>query len=99
MAGWTAATEATPDAMAVRFAAMGAVHVLSTDIGRDGMLSGPGLELYRMLRAAAPGLSLQASGGFRDAEDVAAVRALGCAGAVLGRSLLEGRLSLAELPC
>ena len=78
---------------------MGVIHVLSTDIGCDGMLSGPGLALYRALRSAAPGLSLQASGGIRDASDLAAVRALGCAGAVLGRSLLEGRMSLDAVPC
>ncbi len=99
VAGWTTATRASPERLAARFAAMGAVHVLSTDIGRDGMLSGPGLDLYRALRAAAPALSLQASGGLRDASDIAAVRALGCGGAVLGRSLLEGRLSLSAATC
>lgn len=100
VAGWTTATAATPGTLAARFQAMGVAHVLSTDIGRDGMLAGPGLALYRSLRAAAPRLSLQASGGIRDASDLAAVRELGCAGAVLGRSLLEARLSLAAaLPC
>jgi phosphoribosylformimino-5-aminoimidazole carboxamide ribotide isomerase len=63
------------------------------------MLSGPGLDLYRDLRAACPGLSLQASGGIRDAADLASLEAIGCAGAVLGRSLLEGGIDLAALRC
>ena len=99
VAGWTAASNASIDALALRFEAIGVLHVLSTDIGRDGMLSGPGLDLYRALRAVAPGLSLQASGGIRDETDLAAVDALGCAGAVLGRSLLEGRMALTGARC
>ena len=35
-------------------------------------------------------------GGVRDVADVAAARAAGCAGAVLGKALLEGRLQLQE---
>ncbi|WP_368866410.1 HisA/HisF-related TIM barrel protein [Salmonella enterica] len=37
---------------------------------------------------------MQGSGGVRDAADVRALRDAGCAGAVLGRALLEGRLRL-----
>ena len=99
VAGWTAATDASLPTLARRFEAAGLRHLLSTDIARDGMLSGPGLDLYRDLRAACPGLSLQASGGIRDAADLAAVEALGCAGAVLGRSLLEGGIDLGALRC
>lgn len=93
--GWTADGEADVDALATFYAAAGLRHMLCTDIGRDGMLSGPNLGLYARLRAVAPGLRLQASGGARDAADVAAARGAGCAGIVLGRALLEGRLDLA----
>lgn len=99
VAGWTAATEASLPDLARRFEAAGLRHLLSTDIARDGMLAGPGLALYRDLRAACPALALQASGGIRDASDLRAIEALGCAGAVLGRSLLEGALDLGSLPC
>lgn len=99
VAGWTAATDASIEALARRFEAAGLRHVLSTDIARDGMLSGPGLDLYRTLRAACPSLLLQASGGIRDAADLAAVEAIGCAGAVLGRSLLERGIDLVALRC
>lgn len=95
--GWTEAGEATLDALLAHYAAAGARHVLCTDIARDGMLAGPNLALYRTLAARWPGLALQASGGVRDAADVAAAGAAGCAAAILGRALLEGRLTLADV--
>jgi phosphoribosylformimino-5-aminoimidazole carboxamide ribotide isomerase len=94
--GWTETAADTLDDLAQRFADGGLTHLLSTDIARDGMLSGPNFELYRHLAAIAPALQVQASGGVREAGDVAAARAQGCAGIVLGRALLEGRFTLAE---
>lgn len=95
-AGWTQDEAATLDDLAPRFAGAGARHVLCTDIARDGMLSGPNLALYAHLRRIAPSLSLIASGGIRDIADLQALRASGIAAAVLGRSLLDGTLDLAE---
>ncbi|HEX6832280.1 MAG TPA: 1-(5-phosphoribosyl)-5-[(5-phosphoribosylamino)methylideneamino]imidazole-4-carboxamide isomerase [Rudaea sp.] len=94
--GWTQASSATLDELAPRYAAAGATHLLCTDIAKDGMMAGPSLALYEHVRRIAPTLALQASGGVRDADDVHALRACGAAGVVLGRSLLEGRLALAE---
>jgi len=94
--GWTETGADTLEALALRYRAAGLVHLLSTDIDRDGMLSGPNLALYRHLGAIAPELQVQASGGVREATDVAAARDEGCAGIVLGRALLEGRFTLAQ---
>jgi phosphoribosylformimino-5-aminoimidazole carboxamide ribotide isomerase len=94
--GWTQTEAPTLEMLAPRYSAAGAVHVLCTDIHRDGMLAGPNLGLYAHLRQLAPNLRVQASGGVRDVADVRAVRELGLAGVVLGRSLLEGQISLAE---
>ncbi|KPN20165.1 1-(5-phosphoribosyl)-5-[(5-phosphoribosylamino)methylideneamino] imidazole-4-carboxamide isomerase [Xanthomonas sp. Mitacek01] len=94
--GWTETADDTLDVLAVRYAQGGLQHLLSTDIARDGMLSGPNLDLYAHLQALVPGLQVQASGGVRDAADVRAARRQGCAGIVLGRALLEGRLSVPE---
>ena len=94
--GWTETTAGTLQEMARRYAGQGLVHLLCTDITRDGMMTGPNLALYRLLAEEVPGLALQASGGVRDLADVVAARAQGCAGIVLGRSLLEGRLRLPE---
>lgn len=94
--GWTQTEAPTLETLAPRYAAAGAIHVLCTDIHRDGMLAGPNLGLYAHLRQLAPGLRVQASGGVRDLADVRAVRELGLAGVVLGRSLLEGQIDLAQ---
>jgi phosphoribosylformimino-5-aminoimidazole carboxamide ribotide isomerase len=94
--GWTQVAAETLDALSARYADAGLVHLLCTDIARDGMLAGPNIDLYRRLCERHPGVRVQASGGVRDAADVAAARAAGCAGAVLGKALLDGRLSLVE---
>jgi len=92
--GWTETGSQTLDGLAQRYMQGGLRHLLSTDIARDGMLSGPSLALYAHLRAIVPGLQVQASGGVSSLEDVAAARDAGCAGVVLGRALLEGRFRL-----
>ena len=96
VAGWTEASGRSVEEVLESYAGSTLRHVLCTDIARDGMLSGPNLDLYRMLRELAPWLALQASGGVRGIEDVIAVRDAGCAGVVLGKALLEARLALAE---
>ena len=94
--GWTETSQITLDDLLQRYASSGLRHVLCTDIGRDGMLSGPNLLLYRHLRMTAPWLALQASGGVRDVADVRAADVTGCAGVILGKALLDGRLGLGE---
>jgi phosphoribosylformimino-5-aminoimidazole carboxamide ribotide isomerase len=94
--GWTEQGDKELDVLATAFAAVGLRHLLCTDIDRDGMLSGPNLVLYRHLCARLPELAVQASGGARALSDIAAARAAGCAGIVLGKALLEGRFTLAE---
>lgn len=94
--GWTETADATLDTLAQRYAGAGLQHLLSTDIARDGMLSGPNLDLYAHLQTLVPSLAAQASGGVRDLADVRAAKAQGCGGIVLGRALLEGRLDLDE---
>ncbi len=94
--GWTETADVTLDELATRYAQAGLKHLLCTDIARDGMLSGPNIDLYKHLVALLPGVAVQASGGVRDLADVAAAKAAGCGGAVLGKALLEGRLQLTE---
>jgi len=94
--GWTETADVTLDELATRYAQAGMKHLLCTDIARDGMLSGPNIDLYAHLSKLLPGVAVQASGGMRDVADVAAAKAAGCGGAVLGKALLEGRLQLDE---
>ena len=92
--GWTETAEDTLEVLAQRYAEAGMQHLLCTDIARDGMLSGPNIDLYQHLARLLPGVAVQASGGVRDADDVAQAKAVGCGGAILGKALLEGRMTL-----
>lgn len=94
--GWTESAELDLDACLRRYRDAGAQHLLCTDIARDGMMRGPNLELYRMIVARDEGFQLQASGGVRDVADIVAARDAGCSGAVLGRSLLEGGMTIED---
>lgn len=94
--GWTEDGEHDLDALAKRYADAGLLHLLCTDIARDGMLSGPNQDLYRHLRERVPEVGVQASGGVRDIADIVAARSSGCAGVVLGKALLDGRFDLQE---
>ena len=95
-AGWTQDSGVELEGLVRRFALGGLRHLLCTDIARDGMLAGPNIALYRHLSLLAPELRVQASGGIRGIDDIAAARAAGCAGAVLGKALIEGRFALDE---
>jgi phosphoribosylformimino-5-aminoimidazole carboxamide ribotide isomerase len=95
-AGWTEDSGVELEALLTDYVGAGLRHLLCTDISRDGMLSGPNLALYRQILAVAPTVLLQASGGVRDVADVLAAREAGCAGAVLGKALLDGRFELAD---
>ncbi len=94
--GWTERAELDLDACLRRYRDAGAKHLLCTDIARDGMMRGPNIDLYRMIVARGEGFALQASGGVRDVADILAAREVGCAGAVLGRALLEGGMTIED---
>ena len=79
------------------YRAHGLRHVLCTDVEQDGLLAGANLALYREAVRRYPAIDWQASGGVRDAADLAALAGTGVAAAVSGRALLEDRLRAEEL--
>jgi phosphoribosylformimino-5-aminoimidazole carboxamide ribotide isomerase len=95
--GWTEGTALSLWDAVARFPADRLKHVLCTDIERDGALTGPNVDLYREAVARFPHLQWQASGGVRDASDLAALSKTGVAGAVSGKALLEERITSEEL--
>jgi len=94
--GWTQASDAELFTLLDRYAEGGARHLLCTDIARDGMLGGPNVDLYTSLCRRYPMLAVQASGGMRNAVDLSLLRAAGCSGAIIGKALLDGAMTLAE---
>jgi phosphoribosylformimino-5-aminoimidazole carboxamide ribotide isomerase len=94
--GWLDDTGLEAADVARRCADAGVSRILCTAIERDGMLGGPDLDLLREVWEASR-LRVLAAGGIRSEADLAAVAAVGCAGAVVGRALLDGSLPLASL--
>lgn len=95
--GWRAGAPGLPAADAVaRLADVGVATFEVTAIDRDGLLEGPDLRMLRSLVALNRGRII-ASGGIASVEDVLAVQAAGCGGAIVGRALYEGRIDLGTL--
>lgn len=74
---------------------MGVRTVICTDISRDGAMKGTNLPLYRELSERF-GLDIVASGGVSSLSDVRALRDMDLYGAILGRALYTGDISLPE---
>jgi phosphoribosylformimino-5-aminoimidazole carboxamide ribotide isomerase len=94
--GWTKGAGVTLDAALDAYPDAIARHILVTDVSRDGALTGPNLALIKSLAARRPELQVQASGGVAALEDLPALKAVGAAGAIVGRALYEGRFTLEE---
>ena len=70
--------------------------VICTDISKDGMLGGPSFELYKDILNQCK-ISLIASGGIASIQDLDDLKELGCIGAIIGKALYEGKITLKEL--
>jgi phosphoribosylformimino-5-aminoimidazole carboxamide ribotide isomerase len=75
----------------------GIKRVFSTDISKDGMLTGPAIELYSKLHDKFPDIELIASGGVSRIEDVFACEKAGCSGVIIGKAIYEGRITMNDL--
>ena len=74
----------------------GIKHVVSTDIAKDGMLEGPAFDLYDEIMEQTA-VDLIASGGVSSLNDLIELRAKGCSGAIVGKAIYEGRITMDEI--
>jgi phosphoribosylformimino-5-aminoimidazole carboxamide ribotide isomerase len=94
--GWVPGATGVPVEEALTtLADRGACTFIVTAIERDGLLSGPNLGLLGHMVRLGRG-AIIASAGVSSLSDIVAVRAIGCAGAIIGRALYEERLDLGE---
>jgi phosphoribosylformimino-5-aminoimidazole carboxamide ribotide isomerase len=94
--GWTADTGLTVGEAVERCVQAGVTRLLCSAVERDGTLGGPDLALLAEI-VETSGLPVLAAGGIRSIDDVAAVETAGCAGAIVGRALLEGAIPVSAL--
>ena len=96
--GWSKLSHHDVIDMAQHFERDGVEAIIYTDISRDGMMQGVNVEATRKL-AEAIHIPVIASGGVSSLDDIHALKAVaddGIMGAILGRSLYEGTIDLAE---
>lgn len=94
--GWRAGTSGLPVEVALeRLADAGAETFEVTAVDRDGSLGGPDVELLRRLVVIDRG-GIIASGGIAGRTDITKIVGAGCQGAIIGRALYEGRLTIAD---
>ncbi len=89
--GWERTSRLAVEDAVLRCRESGVQRLLCTAIERDGTLAGPNIELLRRV-CELSGLPVLAAGGVRTPDDLAAVEAVGCEGAIVGRALFDGTL-------
>ena len=93
--GWAEVSSIQVVDLAKRFEADGVSAIVYTDIAKDGMMQGCNVEATAAL-ANATSIPVIASGGVTTAEDVHALSQIGVAGCIIGRTLYEGNLTIAD---
>jgi phosphoribosylformimino-5-aminoimidazole carboxamide ribotide isomerase len=94
--GWTEATSADAVDVGLAVARAGAGAVLYTDIGRDGMRSGPNLDATARLAKRLAPCPVIASGGVAQLSDLDALVPTNAAAVVVGKALYERVFTVEE---
>lgn len=97
ISGWQEQSELELFDFLEDYTAKGVQYSICTDVSKDGLLEGTALELYAQIRERFPGLELIASGGVTGLEEIERLRDIGCFGAIIGKAIYEGKISLKEL--
>lgn len=93
--GWGQVSGKRAEDLCMQMKRLGILHVVYTDISRDGMLSGPNVEATKALTQATD-MDIIASGGVSSMEDLRRLHKEGIRGAIIGKALYENRIDLAE---
>lgn len=95
--GWLETSDEPIEAFLNPMIEAGLKTVLSTDIARDGMLSGPNTEMYTDLQKRFPQLNWIASGGVSNLKDLVTLQNSSLYGVVVGKAYYEGHIRLNEM--
>ena len=97
VSGWLETTELGVIDFISEFHKQGISKVISTDISRDGMLSGPSFELYADIMKKLPEVEIIASGGIATMNDILKLDEMGVPGVITGKAIYENRITLKEI--
>lgn len=93
--GWLADSDIGYLDLAKKMEAVGVKYIIFTDISRDGTLTGPNLEQLCRINEAVS-CDITASGGIHTMKDIIDLKKMGLYGAICGKSVYKGTLSLEE---
>jgi len=93
--GWTQDGSRSLLEFAAQAAKLPLAAIIYTDISKDGMMAGPNFDRTRALIEAVD-VPVVASGGVTSVDDIKKLAESGADAAIVGRSLYEGALSLAD---
>ena len=94
--GWLKESEMDVLDFISKYEKEGIKYVICTDIAKDGMLQGASEELYQEIIDTTD-VSLIASGGVSTVDDLTKLKQMGCEGAIIGKAIYEGKISMKEL--
>lgn len=94
--GWLESSELDVIDFIANYEQEGIQSVVCTDISKDGMLSGTSNDLYKEI-IYKTNVKLIASGGVSCMNDLLLLQEIGCEGAIVGKAIYEGKISLKEL--
>lgn len=94
--GWGEVSNVSALDLACEMQKIGVKYIIYTDIATDGMLAGANAKAMAEMVRAVPKVNIIASGGVSSAEDIKALAAAGVEGAIIGKALYTGKLSLGE---
>ena len=97
VSGWLETTKLGVIDFISEFHKQGISKVISTDISRDGMLSGPSFELYADIMKKLPKVEIIASGGIATMNDILKLDEMGVPGVITGKAIYENRITLKEI--
>jgi len=97
ISGWQVNTELSIYDFIRKYVEFGMQQIFCTDIKLDGALKGPSMDLYKKILSRFPELYFIASGGIRSLEDIYQLEKAGCRGAILGKAIYEGMITLKDL--
>jgi phosphoribosylformimino-5-aminoimidazole carboxamide ribotide isomerase len=95
--GWTVDTDIRIYDFIEKYIKAGIKQIFCTDIHLDGAMKGPSIDLYRKILELFPDLYFIASGGIRSLDDIYQLDETGCRGAIVGKAIYEGMITLKDL--
>ncbi|NLX01869.1 MAG: 1-(5-phosphoribosyl)-5-[(5-phosphoribosylamino)methylideneamino]imidazole-4-carboxamide isomerase [Syntrophomonadaceae bacterium] len=96
--GWVETSSLSAIDFGQQMKSLGVKTAVFTDVSRDGLLQGPNLASIENM-ARNTGLQIIASGGVTSQEDVRNLKAmegLGVCGAIIGKAIYDGRITLVQ---